>query len=113
VTPSARPDAVALLDGSIVLVQGVTVYAVTAVLTVLLAVTLGYATGGAITFVGVTMLGGVMATLLASLIGYYAAIAAFRFGFDPDNHTIPVVTSGMDLLGIICLVVALVVFGVV
>lgn len=113
VTPSARPEAVALLDGSIVLVQGVTVYAVTAVLTLLLSVALGYATGGAITFVGVTMLGGVMATLLASLIGYYAAIAAFRFGFDPDNHTIPVVTSGMDLLGIICLVVALIVFGVV
>jgi mgtE-like transporter len=113
VTASARPDAVALLDASIVLVQGVTVYAVTALLTLALAVSLGYATGGALDFVGVTMLGGVMATVVASLIGYYAAIAAFRFGFDPDNQTIPVVTSGMDLLGIICLVVALAVFGVV
>ena len=53
-----------------------------------------------------------MATVVASIIGYYAAVVAYRFGFDPDNHTIPVVTSGMDLLGVICLVVALVVFGV-
>jgi mgtE-like transporter len=58
------------------------------------------------------MLGGVLATVVASLIGYYAAVVTYRFGFDPDNHTIPLVTSGMDLLGVICLVVSLVVFGV-
>jgi mgtE-like transporter len=58
------------------------------------------------------MLGGIMAMTLASFIGYYAAVITYRFGLDPDNHTIPVVTSGMDLLGGICLVVALVVFGV-
>jgi mgtE-like transporter len=50
--------------------------------------------------------------VLAAVIGYYAAILTFRFGFDPDNHTIPLVTSGMDLLGVICLVGALVVFGI-
>jgi mgtE-like transporter len=53
-----------------------------------------------------------MATLVASVIGYYAAITTYRFGLDPDNHTIPLVTSGMDLLGVICLVIALVLFGV-
>ena len=45
-------------------------------------------------------------------VGYYAATTTFRFGLDPDNHTIPLVTSGMDLMGVICLVVALTVFGV-
>jgi mgtE-like transporter len=67
---------------------------------------------GALRFIGITMFGGILATLVASVIGYYAAAATFRFGFDPDNHTIPIVTSGMDLLGAICLVVALSVFGV-
>jgi mgtE-like transporter len=112
VTPSARPQAAALLDGSVVLGLGVTVYALTAVSTLGLAQALGYAYPGALRFIGVTMLGGVMAMALASFIGYYAAVITFRFGLDPDNHTIPVVTSGMDLLGVICLVVALVVFGV-
>ena len=112
VSPRARPDAVALLDGTIVFVLGLTVYALTAVSTLALAEVVGADYPGALRFIGLTMFGGVLATLVAGLIGYYAAITTFRFGFDPDNHTIPLVTSGMDLLGVICLVVALAVFGV-
>jgi mgtE-like transporter len=112
VSASARPDPVALLDGTIVLLLGVTVYALTAVATLGLAELIGAEYPGALRFIGITMTGGLLATLVASLIGYYAAAVTFRFGFDPDNHTIPIVTSGMDLLGAICLVVALVVFGV-
>jgi mgtE-like transporter len=113
VSARARPEAAALLDASIVFAQGVTVYGLTALLTLGLSGILGYASPGAVTFFGVTMGGGLVATLVASLIGYYAAIVSYRFGLDPDNYTIPIVTSGMDLLGIICLVAALVAFGVV
>lgn len=111
-TPSARPEAAALLDATIVFALGLIVYSLTAVATLAVAEAVGYAYPGAIRFIGVILLGGILATLLASVIGYYAAIVAFRFGFDPDNHTIPLVTSGMDLLGVICLVVALFVLGV-
>ena len=58
------------------------------------------------------MVGGIMATLIAAVIGYYAAVVTYRFGLNPDTHTIPIVTSGMDLLGVTCLVTALVLFGV-
>ena len=112
VSPRARPEAAALLDGTIVLALGLTVYAMTAVATLGLAELIGAAYPGALRFVGIVMVGGLLATLLAALIGYYAATTTFRFGFDPDNHTIPLVTSGMDLMGVICLVVALVIFGV-
>ncbi|MBA2312305.1 MAG: magnesium transporter [Actinobacteria bacterium] len=112
VSPSAKPEAAALLDGAIVLILGVTVYALIAASSLAIAELLGYGYPGALRFVGVTMTGGLLATVVASFIGYYAAIVTFRFGFDPDNHTIPLVTSGMDLLGAICLVVALVIFGV-
>jgi mgtE-like transporter len=112
VTPKARPEPVALLDGTIVLVLGITVYALTSVATLALAEVVGADYPGALRFIGITMTGGILATLVAAVIGYYAATATFRFGFDPDNHTIPIVTSGMDLLGAICLVVALVIFGV-
>lgn len=78
----------------------------------ILAELIGASYPGVLTFLGITLFGGILATLVAAVIGYYAAITTFRFGFDPDNHTIPLVTSGMDLLGVICLVVALVVFGV-
>jgi mgtE-like transporter len=112
VTATAKPGAVALLDGTIVLALGLLVYALTAISTLGIATATGAAYPGALKFLGVVMLGGVMSTLLAAIIGYYAAVVTFRFGFDPDNHTIPIVTSGMDLMGVTCLVTALVVFGV-
>ena len=112
VTPTAKPSAVALLDGTIVLALGLLVYALSAVTTLAVASATGAAYPGAWTFLGVVMVGGVMATVIAAVIGYYAAVVTYRFGFDPDNHTIPIVTSGMDLLGVTCLVTALVLFGV-
>jgi mgtE-like transporter len=112
VTARARPEAAALLDASLVFVLGIAVYALTGVSVLLLALTLGYSHPGAGVLLGVSMVGGILATVIASVIGYYAAVLAYRFGFDPDNHTIPLVTSGMDLLGVICLVIALAVFGV-
>jgi mgtE-like transporter len=112
VTPRARPEAAALLDGTIVIVLGITVYTLTALATFTLSVAIGAAHPGALTFLGTVLFGGMLATLVASVIGYYAAVTTYRFGLDPDNHTIPLVTSGMDLLGVICLVIALGVFGV-
>jgi mgtE-like transporter len=95
-----------------VLTLGLTVYLITAVAALGVAELLDKAHPGVFVFIGVVMLGGLLATLVATLIGYYAAIITYRFGFDPDNHTIPLVTSGMDLLGVICLVTALVIFRV-
>jgi mgtE-like transporter len=112
VTPRARPEPAALLDGTIVLALGLVVYVIAALSTLALATVIGAEYPGAWRFIGITMFGGVLATLVASFIGYYAAVTTYRFGFDPDNHTIPLVTSGMDLMGVICLVIALTVFGV-
>ena len=112
VVPRARPEPVALLDASIILVLGLTVYGLTSVASLPLAEALGTAYPGVLRTLALTMTAGLLATLLASLIGYYAAVATYRFGLDPDNQTIPIVTSGMDLLGVICLVVSLAVFQV-
>lgn len=112
VTPTAKPEAAALLDGTIVLALGLTVYTLTAASALGLAAVLDAAYPGVVRFVGSVLVGGMLATLVAAVIGYYAAIVTYRFGFDPDNHTIPLVTSGMDLLGVISLVIGLTLFGV-
>lgn len=112
VTPKAKPEAAALLDGTIIVVLGLTVYSITAFTTLAVAEIFDQAYPGAAVFVGVVLVGGILATFVAALIGYYGAIVSYRLGFDPDNHTIPLVTSGMDLLGVICLVIALGLFGV-
>jgi mgtE-like transporter len=111
-TPRGFPDAPALLDGTIVLALGVFVYSLSALTSLGVAEATDKAHPGAFAFLGVALLGGLLAMLLAAVIGYYAAVVSYRFGFDPDNHTVPLVTSGMDLMGVICLVAALVVVGV-
>lgn len=57
-------------------------------------------------------IGGFIATFVLSAVAYIAATASFRFGFDPDNHGIPIVTASMDLLGIVCLLGAIGLTGV-
>lgn len=57
--------------------------------------------------VGVTLLAGLFAAAILATAAYTAATASFRFGFDPDNHGIPIVTATMDLAGVLCLVAAI------
>ena len=62
--------------------------------------------------IGVSVVGGLASTVIATLIAYYGSIAAYRFGLDPDNHGIPLITSSMDLVGAVSLILALLMFGV-
>ncbi|TVP65271.1 MAG: hypothetical protein EA340_12730 [Nitriliruptor sp.] len=55
---------------------------------------------------GVVLLAGLFALPILALTAYVAATVSFRFGFDPDNHGIPIVTATMDLTGVLCLLAA-------
>jgi mgtE-like transporter len=59
-----------------------------------------------LTTVGVVLLAGLFALPILSLTAYGSASTSFRFGFDPDNHGIPIVTATMDLTGVLCLLAA-------
>jgi len=52
-----------------------------------------------------------MATTASVIVGFYAAVATYRFGLDPDNHGVPMVTSSLDLLGALSLILAIVILG--
>ena len=60
----------------------------------------------------VSLLGGYIASLGAAVMAYATAVATFRFGLDPDNHGVPIVTSSIDLLGMFALVGSVVLLGV-
>jgi mgtE-like transporter len=69
------------------------------------------ASPGALQMIGVSMLAGAFATTAAVLVGYYGAVATYRLGLDPDNHGIPIVTSSLDFLGAVSLILAIVLLG--
>ena len=43
--------------------------------------------------------------LFVLAVAYYGTLAAFRVGLDPDNYGIPLVTSSVDFVGALALVV--------
>jgi mgtE-like transporter len=101
ITPRGRPEVPAIVDASIVAGLSVVVF----LLIGAVAWVLGVATGlpnmpsaGAI--VGGTVLAGVVVTPITIVAGYYLAVITYRFGLDPDNQGVPIITSVMDLAGV-------------
>lgn len=107
-----RPDAVALLDFSIIFLFAAVTFALTGISAHVASVIVGLASPGVLTIVGISMLAGLMATVSAVGVAYYSAVVTFRRGLDPDNFGIPLITSSMDFVGVIALIIALVTFGV-
>lgn len=66
---------------------------------------------GVLKMVAVSVVGGLMSTGFAVVIGYYAAVFTHRLGLDPDNYGIPIVTSTLDLFGAFSLILAIVLLG--
>ena len=66
---------------------------------------------GAARMLGVSLIAGFLATTSSVIVGYYSAVLTYRHGLDPDNHGIPIVTSSLDLLGALSLILAIVLLG--
>jgi mgtE-like transporter len=101
ITPRGRPEIPAIIDASIIAALSVVVF----LLIGAVAWALGVATGlanvpSAAAIIGGTLLAGVVVTPITIVAGYYLAIVTYRFGLDPDNQGVPIITSVMDLAGV-------------
>ena len=56
---------------------------------------------------------GLVAVTIVNLVGYYVAITAHKLRLDPDNHSIPMMSSIVDASGAMCLVAVLMLVGMV
>jgi mgtE-like transporter len=113
ITPRGRPEIPAIIDASIVGALSVVVF----LLIGAVAWALGVATGlpnvpSAAAVVGGTLIAGVAVTPITIAAGYYLAIVTYRFGLDPDNQGVPIITSVMDLAGVAVLLLVMTSSGV-
>lgn len=111
VTPKAVPDRPVWLESTLTLLFAVMGFGAVGVLTWAAAALLGYPSPGIGPLLGTAMVAGGLAITVIVAVAYYAATASFRFGLDPDNIGIPLVTSTMDFTGILCLVAGITVAG--
>jgi mgtE-like transporter len=112
ITARGRPEAPALIDASLVVGFGLVIFAVIGVVGVALADLFDRARPAAGVMIGGTMLAGVVLLPIVLAVGYYVAVVTSRFGLDPDNHSVPIITSVMDLAGVAALLLAMSVLGV-
>ena len=106
IEPRLLPGKLAGLDVSLIFLLGLLAFTGTGAIGWVGAALVGTSPPSVFVLVAVSLVGGLMATVALSIVAYAAAAAAFRFGLDPDNHGIPIVTATMDFLGILCLVSA-------
>ena len=65
---------------------------------------------GFLTSMAIIMAAGMITTAVLSLLSYYVAVASTKFGLDPDDESIPITSSVMDLVGSVILVSVISVF---
>jgi mgtE-like transporter len=111
-SPRGRPEGPAVLDASLVVGFGVVAFAFLGATGLGYSVISGTGYPGVVVMVGGTLVAGLMATAIAIVAAYYIAIITTRFGLDPDNHSVPIITSVMDLAGTIVFLFAISLFGV-
>lgn len=105
--PRLLPGKLAILDFSLTTLLATLAFTGVAVAGWLAAVVVpGVAPLSLLATLGVVLLAGLFALPILALTAYAAASLSFRFGFDPDNHGIPIVTATMDLTGVLCLLAA-------
>jgi mgtE-like transporter len=112
IRPRLIPERLAILDITLAAPFALSVFTLVGVSSHVVSRALGIASPGLLKMVAVSLVAGYLATLGAAIIAYAAAVATFRFGLDPDNHAIPIVTSSLDLLGVVTLVGTVVLLGV-
>ncbi len=112
IRPTLIPERLAALDISLAGPWSLLNFGATGLTAHFVARALGYGSPGAAQMTAIALFAGAMATIGAALVAYTTAVATFHFDLDPDNHGIAAVTSSMDLIGVVCIVVTVGLLGV-
>ena len=112
ITPRGLPEVPAIVDATIVFALGVVVFALIGAIAIGLAALTGQSPASPGQVAVSTLMAGLIATPITIVLSYYLAIVTYRFGLDPDNQTVPIITSVMDLLGVACVLFVMSVSGV-
>lgn len=112
VEPSTRPDREARRDIWLVYALAVPVFAFDGLGAHLFAQALGQASPGALAMLAVALVAGAAAMAFVVVLAYATTVVAVRVGADPDTYGIPVVSSSLDFLGAVTLIVVIAALGV-
>jgi len=111
VIPKQFPDKLVAANFTVIYLLSVAVFSFVGLITYFATAPTGTTFPGALEqlakMLAIALLGGVLCTTFLNFASYYIAILSFKFGLDPDNDTIPLITSLTDVVGVLCLLFAM------
>ncbi|HVM18489.1 MAG TPA: magnesium transporter [Egibacteraceae bacterium] len=111
ITPRLIPEKLAGLEASVTVLFSVAAFTGVGLIAHTASLIAGFASPGLGPMVLISLTAGALATGLLAVVAYASAAATFRFGMDPDNYGIPIVTATMDFFGVLCLVAGIALIG--
>lgn len=96
----------------LVLVLAAPVAVYNAVGSELTAALMGRSGPGLVPLITVSLIAGAFVTLFVVAVAYYSTVVATRVGLDPDNYGTPVVTSSVDFVGAMTLIIVVLILGI-
>jgi mgtE-like transporter len=112
ISPKAIPGRRTLADIVLIYILAIPVFVLVGTSSTIVAAALGKAHPGFGPMIELALISGVIATTGAVFVAYYSAVIGYRYGLDPDNFGIPILTSAMDLMGAFALIASMVILGI-
>jgi len=113
INPSTIPTGAARKDIFLTFQIALPIFLFLALVAQLVASIFGESSPGVFWIILVLLTGGLVATSFVAMVAYYGTLLIVKFGLDPDNHGIPIVSASLDLVGSATLIGGLIVWGVV
>jgi mgtE-like transporter len=112
VEPTGAPGRTARADIGFVFLLALPVYAFNGAGAHAVAGLLDQRSPGLLDMVAIALLGGAVVMAFVVVVAYAGTIVAFRTGLDPDTYGVPVVSSSVDFVGALTLVLSLTLLGI-
>ena len=94
-------------------VLGLIIFTLIGIFAYVVSIVLGMKTLPLLNIIFVSLLAGEMLIFIVNILAYYTSVLSFKRGVDPDNVAIPIITSVIDLVGVVCLLSTLFTFGMI
>jgi len=109
--PGRVPGRDALENFGIIYICGLWAFTVVGVSTYFVAIALEFESPGLVEMMGISITSGMLAVTVLNLFTYYISVYTFRFSLNPDNLSIPLTSSFIDLIGALILMGVFILFG--
>ena len=111
--PTRKPKGITWENFAIIYIFSIWVFTLVGVSSHFVAVLLGLGSPGLLQMILLSMSAGLITVTVLNFISYYVAIYAYKFGLDPDDHSIPLTSSAIDAVGAISLMIMIIILGLV